>query len=333
MKAVSRIIRGLLEHWDRLWFRTEWSGYVDVLRIGLGFATLCGWLSITPRLEELYSDQGWVDRQSLSYQHGNPFINSVLHLVTEPADLWAFHFVSVLAAALLMCGCLTSVTKWAVLVAHVSYCFRNPAATYGVDSLTSVLLVPLVASPAGRRWSIDSWIARRNGKAAMNPADEEWELMWAAACTRLVRLQICIIYFFAGTRKLRGQTWWSGDALWYSLTNYQFTAPLDVFAEHYYLTSLLCHATVVLEVTYPFLVWRPRFRPFMLAAAGIMHIGIGALMQMQLFAVVAVVAHLSFFDPRWLSGRRRAMRSASTGAPPDLGISGAPRSPVDPMNG
>ena len=33
---------------------------------------------------------------------------------------------------------------------------------------------------------------------------------------------MCVIYFFAGARKLSGTTWWDGTAMWLSLANYEY---------------------------------------------------------------------------------------------------------------
>lgn len=296
----KQLVRAVLDRWDRFWFRDGWLGYLEFLRIGLGASLFCSILGRTLVLEELFSDTGWMSRFGIRYQNAHPTIFSVFHLVTETADLWAVHVIALIGCLLLTIGCLTKVAKWVVLVAHVSYCFRNPAQTYGVDSLTSVILVPLAMSPIGYRWSVDSWIARRHGKASISVEDAEWRAMWGCACIKLIRIQMCVIYLFAGVRKLRGSTWWSGDAVWYAMSNYQFDTPLDFFANHYGIIPLLTHGTLIVEMSYPFLIWNPFFRPVMLLAACSIHLGIGLMMQMWLFAVVALLGHMSWFDPTWL---------------------------------
>lgn len=308
VSAYQHLVRIVLERWDRFWFREGWLGYLELLRIGMGASLFLSLLARTPRLVELYSDSGWMSRFGLRYQQEYWTIWSVHQLVTETADLKAIHFVSLFACLMLAIGCLTRYVKWLVLIAHVSYCFRNPALTYGVDSLTSVILIPLVISPIGYRWSVDAWIARRSNRPPLPVGDTEWRAMWGCACIRLIRIQMCVIYLFAGLRKLRGSTWWNGDAVWFALSNYQFNAPLDFFANHYGIIPLLTHGTLVIELSYPFLIWNPAFRPLLLACALSIHLGIGLFMQMWLFAAVAILGHLSWFEPTWLVHAKRLMR-------------------------
>ena len=69
---------------------------------------------------------------------------------------------------------------------------------------------------------------------------------------RLIQIHMCIIYLFSGLGKLQGESWWNGEAVWFSSANleYQFLIDMTWLANHPYLVSLLTHLTVYWELTY-----------------------------------------------------------------------------------
>ena len=42
------------------------------------------------------------------------------------------------------------------------------------------------------------------------------------ASSRLINVHMCIIYFFAGIAKLRGDSWWDGTAMWRAFANLEY---------------------------------------------------------------------------------------------------------------
>ena len=298
-----RLLRLLLllgwRAWERFWFGEQNTIVLEWIRVGVAGALFVANVALTARLEDLYGNDGWMSLEGIRYQHSHPFIHSVHHYITERVDLFAFHYLYLGCLLLFAIGGLTRAAKWVVLIGHISYCYRNPAATYGVDSLSAVLIWILCLSPVGERLSVDSWLARRRG-ATRNAGG------WIPGCTalRMIQLQLCIIYLFAGTAKLRGSPWWEGNGLWGALTNYHFHAPLEFFAEHYWILIVLNYATLALEISYAFLIWG-RLRALICMSTISLHIGIGVLMRMHLFGFVGMAANLAFFNPDWLSYCRR----------------------------
>ena len=95
--------------------------------------------------------------------------------------------------------------------------------------------------------------------------------------------------------------WWSGDALWIAALNYEtYFVPLGWMASHYWITNLLCYATILLEISYAFLIWDLKTRPYILAGAILLHVGIAIVLGMYFFAFVMICGHLSFARPQWI---------------------------------
>src|SRR5262249_3594461 len=131
---------------------------------------------------------------------------------------------------------------------------------------------------------------------------------------RLIQVHLAIIYLAGGTSKLLGSMWWSATALNLVMLNYNF-APLHLapyrgamawLASHRWLWEVAMTGggiyTLVIEIGFPFLVWRPRWRPFMICGAVLLHTGIGLFMGLVTFSLMMMVMVLSFVPPEVVRG-------------------------------
>jgi hypothetical protein len=200
--------------------------------------------------------------------------------------------------------------KWPLWLLYASYLNRNPAIVYGVDLLIANLLLLVCIAPVGR-WPA---LGATNARWPSGPR--------AAVCLALVRWQMAIVFFFTGAQKLRGESWWSGEAVWVVINNAEFAhAPLaGWFAQHFWLVNITTHGALLVELAYPFLIWGARTRPWILGAAIVFHLGTAALFGLYLFAWVAIVGHLSFMPSGvigWLAvrGSQFAVRSSRSASP------------------
>ena len=265
---------------------------LEIVRIGVGLALLAAYAPVTGRLPELYGSAGWISPEAVAATYGGAWTWSPLDVLGAPRQLLAWHALFLLACGALAAGWRTSWVKWLAWVGHLSYMHRNPVITYGLDHVLAALLLLLCAAPVGRAWSLDR---RRRGAA---PAGAS---LGQAACLTLVRLQVAVIFFFAGVEKLRGDSWWGGWAVWVALANPEFAnVPLAWFAQHLWVVNLMTYATLLVELAYPFLVWGRDTRPWVLGAALALTAGMGALLGLYLFSFVMIVGHLAFARGAWL---------------------------------
>ena len=125
----------------------------------------------------------------------------------------------------------------------------------------------------------------------------------ANVSTRLIQLHLCIVYLFAALGKLQGETWWTGEALWGALANYEYqTIDMTWTAEYPMLIDLLTHITVLWEISYCVLIWPKLTRPLVLFMAIPLHLGIAFAMGMITFGFIMLIANLAFVSP-WLIRR------------------------------
>jgi hypothetical protein len=112
---------------------------------------------------------------------------------------------------------------------------------------------------------------------------------------------VCVIYLFGGLSKARGQTWWDGSAMWYSVGNYEYQSiDMTWIANYPRLFSALTHITLFWEVFYCVLVWPRLTRPWVLAGAVAVHGGIALFLGMITFGVMMIAANMIFVRPQTL---------------------------------
>ena len=101
-----------------------------------------------------------------------------------------------------------------------------------------------------------------------------------------------------GLSKLMGETWWTGEAMWWLIAHYEsrlvdFTRLRDAPQ----LVDLWAHAVVLFELAYPLLIWVPLARPLVLAAGVIVWTSLALVTGEATFAVMMCVASLAFVPP------------------------------------
>src|SRR3712207_4385509 len=118
-----------------------------------------------------------------------------------------------------------------------------------------------------------------------------------------------MIYLASGLSKLQGSAWWSGTALWQTLTNYEFAGPhgalgtagLRFLAEHRRLWELALSGGVAflhaLENSLPYLVSPPRRRWPLLLGSVLLHTGIALSMGWLWTFSLAMLAMAAAFLP------------------------------------
>ncbi len=113
-----------------------------------------------------------------------------------------------------------------------------------------------------------------------------------------MQLHLCAIYFWSGFSKLKGPTWWTGEAMWNIIANQEYqTLDLTWMAWTPWLPYLIAHVTIAWEASFIVLIWNHRLRPFVLTMGVAMHFGIGAFLGMWTFGLIMTFAYLSFADP------------------------------------
>lgn len=301
---VVGIWNGLIRGWTRFWFASAPTTPLEITRIGVGGALLVNYGMATPYLRTFWGSGDWVPLAQL-FDDIDEWTHSLHFHLTHHWELMLFHALFLFSCASLMLGWRTTWVKWIVLIGQISYAQRNPILVYGVDKIVVSLLLILCFAPIGRGISLDRLRAVRVAKRAdLTATVPQFQSPWANACTRLMQIQMAVLFFYSAVEKIRGSDWWDGDAIWMVFAANDLYNPflLDVFARHYWLVNVATYATLLIEIAYPFLIWQRATRPYLLAAAVFLHSQFATFMGMPYFSFVMIMGHMSFLRPEWLSG-------------------------------
>ena len=114
----------------------------------------------------------------------------------------------------------------------------------------------------------------------------------------LARIQVVLIYLVAGLNKVTGETWQNGTALFYTLNvdEYSFPWASALATQFYPLTILGAYLTVLFQISFPWLVWFRKSRPWMLAFGSFLHLQISFVMGLVMFGFAMITCYLIFWE-------------------------------------
>jgi len=290
--------------WAQFWFQSRPTTPLEITRIGIGLALLTNYGLASPYVLLFWADTGWISPELHAENFGAPWRHSIFLHLTAPWQVIAAHSLFLFCCAAFAVGWRTSWVKWILLIGQISYAHRNPILPYGVDKIVTSLLLILCLAPVGRALSLDRVRAVRLAKRGnLDAALPPFASPWAGACTRLMQIQMAVLFFWSAVEKIRGDDWWDGNAVWLVFVNNEFynRMVLDVLASQYWLVNVATYATILIEIAYPFLIWQRRTRPYLLAAAIFLHVQFATFMGMPYFSLVMILGHVSFVRPEWLT--------------------------------
>jgi hypothetical protein len=295
LAPVSHRLGGLTRHWTNFWFTPADPAPLCLLRILAGGMTLYSHFVWGLKLESLLGPNGFNSAELIQSLQTSRWAWSFWWSV--PVEwMSSVHILCLAILALFWIGCCTRVTSILALAIHVSYSNRAQLSNYGLDQITSILLLYLAIGPSGALYSVDQFIRhyffRPRATLAGSPSSS------ANLALRLIQVHYCIIYFFAATAKLQGPAWWTGEAMWRAFANYEYqSADMTWLAAFPWALQLITHVTILWELSFAYLIWVRPLRPLMLAIGVLVHLGIGALMGMWTFGLMMIFGYIAFIPP------------------------------------
>jgi Vitamin K-dependent gamma-carboxylase len=261
--------------------RTRW----ELVRIGAGMVVL-GTLLLTGlsgNYERLYGHWGSLPRrEALDVIHW-PGVLFLLN--SDPMWIWRIYGITCVMALLLAVGLWTRVAAVATWFLYVATIQRNLISFNGETGILAFVLLGLAFAPAPQRLSTDHLVLKR-------PLPMQGEV-WPA---RFIQLNVCLMYFFTTVAKLLSSWDLGRGEIWYEITLSDWFR----FPEWDWLrTPLVCwlavHGSLLMEGSFPFLVWT-RLRVPIVLAMMCLHAAIAMMFSNALFAfnLTAIVALCTF---------------------------------------
>lgn len=329
--TIVDFVRESIEGVDRFFFRPSSPATLGLLRLIGGLAIFYIIFCYSFDLESVVGRSAWFDEARIksfreedayavpanNWDDGPQIVHapqstfSIYFHVNDPIGIWVVHIGSLAVILMFALGLWTRITSVLTWIATLSYIQRSPYHLFGMDTMSNILILYMMLAPCDKAFSLDSLFERLRRRKAGDP---NWNappapLGWATFISRCMQIHFCIIYFAAGTSKLLGSSWWSGNALWYVFANNEFTPmenplyfeTLKFLTQHRYLWEIALTSctvyTLILELALPFLIWYPRWRWVMMSGSILLHLGIGIFMGLKLFSILMILLVSSFLPP------------------------------------
>lgn len=293
------------DRWSRFWFAAADPAALAGLRLLFG-AYLLVWLggSFADR-HALFGLNGWFDARAFREastlpEDARPVMGwSPIFVAQGSGAIDAVYFGSMLAIAAFaagLCVRVTSILTWLAIVSFTA----NPALGYGGDLLVAVvgfylMIAHALAGFAKREmlaWPLRPLETARPGSVAANLG------------IRLLQVHVAIAVLACGSYKLQIGEWWAGDALWFPAFHPETTKLDDILAwrqrSPQFLLSVIglgTYAVLAWQLAFPFLIWRRRWQPFMIAGAIAGMFGCWFIYRLPTYGPVLTLCCLAYLEP------------------------------------
>ncbi len=301
--------------WDRFWFSPLGPQTLAAIRIACGAMLVYIHLIWASHLHDFMGENAWLDEDTIRSLHSGDWGWSWLFYVSSPSLLSLHQLIAIVASCMMMTGLLTRLAIPLAWWMTLMVCHRMTGALFGLDQIVVMLSMYLMLSHCGSVWSIDAWLLKKRPWASavawLFPAPTLSVANNIA--TRLIQLHLCVIYLFGGLSKMRGEMWWDGSALWYTIVNYEYQSLDITWLGHFRIViATLTAATIFWETFYCALIWPRLTRPITLLMAVFVHAGIALALGMVTFGSIMIVANLAFIAPgRMQAWIERGSRNSS----------------------
>ena len=264
-------------------------------------ALAADFLGVSGNYERLYGHWGMLPRNAAVdtvYWPGFLFL-----MKADPDWIWKIYWATIASSLCLAMGLWTRISAAITFFLYVATVQRNLISFNGECGILAFVLVGLMFAPAPQRLSLDHLLVK-----TPLPARTE---SWAA---RFLQFNVCMMYFFTTVGKLLGAWKLGSGEIWYQITlSDWFRFPEIEWFRAHWVCILAVHGSLLLEGTFPFLVWtRLRF-PLVLLMI-VFHVLIAILFSngVLFFNIAAIVALCGFLKTTDFRSQQ-----VVTPAPPD----------------
>ena len=282
--------------WDRFWFSSNRQDSLKTLaafRICFCFVLFVFYVTRQFDVSFLYGENGIFPAQYAASQPMFKYHPSLLYFIHSDSLLSGVHFLLILFLALSVLGLFTRFSLIAAYILHLSFIHRNPSVMFGMDMISTFFLFYLCFARSNAYYSLDQ-------KLFKNVPIKSTTISFLAH--RLMQLQICVIYAFAGMEKLKGTRWWDGSAMWDVMSIGTMQRWDMSFLSHIpFLLSLGGYIVILWEIYFSFLVWQPKLKKYVLGMGVLMHIGIWLFMNLPGFGFMMMSLYILFLSGQEIS--------------------------------
>lgn len=301
-REISRFLRGLWSGWEHFFFAPQTSLQVGVFRFVFALNALVMYSVRFRNWRFYYTDAGFLPARDVFEILPEFYRPQIAWFPQTPTLALAMNIGLLLCLLLLLVGLVPRVAAFIGFFLHVALIQRNYAVSYGADFITTFMFFSLIFIDSSRRFSLASWWRTRRGVVLTNDAGTVSQLL-SSAFTRVMQIQLCLIYMYTGLEKMKGASWWDGSAIWAVIGNQQIMFIDASWTRNIpLLLAAMTFTTLLFEIYFAPLVWIPALRKWVLLIGCMMHIGIALSVGLFYFSFGMMCMYVLWADRGWLEG-------------------------------
>lgn len=269
--------------------------WLTFFRISLPTLCLIELLSYWSDFKIFYSSNGIIksdiinsttDTVSFSLYDLQQFIDSKININID-YNLFVQYTRSIYCIALffIAIGLLTKINTLFCIFLQLLISKSFPEIQYGFDYFTTLCFFYILIFPTNKYFSLDKKFRFKQYYLF----DDKYALL-------IIKIHVCIMYFFAGFDKLIGYNWRNGESMWRVLTEYNNTNLYDFKRLYntpfFYISGWV---TIIFEMLYPIFINIKKTRLFWLISIILLHLFIALILGLSYFSLIMIILNLTAY--------------------------------------
>ena len=270
----------------RLQQKNDKAFYLALLRVLVSLWFIKEMLFRWPAFEVLYSSHSFLKLES-TYS---------LKLFGLNAHLLKEHYMVLVAVCMLLLllnlfGIGRNLVSFLLFISFtIFYHLDNKFANSG-DEMSMLLLFYLSFANTFSHFTLFK-------RKPLPPSKEKLYNLVSNLAAYSIMVNLCLSYFMAGVFKSMDAYWQNGMGIYYFVNDDRysvFAAGSRHVALPFILSAIISYGTIILELSFPFLVWYKKSRNIVFAVCLLMHIGVYAFLMIYGMTIIFIIQYGLFY--------------------------------------
>lgn len=296
--------------WWTFWFKPQSVIPIAVARILFGLLLIQFGILLAPEIHSLLGINAVLPPIKDNAWWGTPAFSLLDYLPQVNSSVDFLFAVFMLAATTLTLGICSRLSALIVFLTLISFYARNVYVFGASDFILRIVTFLLIFAPADNALSLKRlgqvWF--RKSYTPGPPAEcKPWAL-------RLIQIHFALVWWVGFARKLHGDEWINGTAVYY-VSHFEQLAryPLPLLPDNLVTSKLLTWSTLIIEFSLAFLIWIKEFRIPLILIGIFFHLAMDWALWVPQFEFVMIAGLICFIEPATFSKMAAFARKAVRG--------------------
>ena len=289
------MMKNILKLWDRFLFSRFDPLSVSFFRISLGLLMFVMFIANYPNWERFYGSDGIISLNDMDLPKRIQDWWCAFYWTEGKIPIIVYWWIGIISTITFTIGWQTRISTIILYVLQTSMIHRNLLIVNGDDLVFRMLLFYSCFAPLNHCLSVDSWLSKRKSGGL---GTKELPLIWPV---RLMQINIALIYVISLPYKVFDDpAWLNGEAIYWTVTSSMWSQ--CPFPELFYkcdclLSKIFTWGTILIEGSFPILVWFEKTKLIVVALVTSLHLGIAFMVPNVAFFTLSMVCSFWVFVP------------------------------------